>query len=477
MPRPHLTHPVALTSATLGGALVAALVVGVAAGGAQEDSAPTTRHDAPQVETAAWDEALAPGSCAELLDHYRDLGAQRVGPYGWGSPYLRDLMFFAPTPDGVGGGGRRIGQPPAQCARGRPPHLAGDGQRHRHQRAGGRRRRARRGQDRRRAAGAGPATATLTTYDVTGREPVELGARPRPARPPRRAAAGRRPGVVLGSRTGPDGRTASTGRPSRRLWPTRRAPPCSSTTRPSTRRLVSAVQHGDTVRLVLSDAAARPRLRAAALLARPARRPRSAQPRGGPRAPPRRLAAARDHGRHGGTTRAAARLRQVTVPERGRAALGTMAVVGFDADDPATPTRMGSPPTPCSPTSRRPALPRHRRARLGLLLGRARARDRRRHERRRDRTGSTPSSSTAPARRTSPPAWSTASIADRWAMDEHDGVLRVAVGPSVGDRQLQLGGHAARGRRRAGGGRPRRRASARTSRSSRCAGSTAWRSW
>ena len=49
-------------------------------------------------------------------------------------------------------------------------------------------------------------------------------------------------------------------------------------------------------------------------------------------------------------------------------------------------------------------------------------------------------------------------VADRWSMDEHDGVLRVAVGADRRHRQLQLGGHL----RRADGdprrGRPGRRA-------------------
>ena len=68
-------------------------------------------------------------------------------------------------------------------------------------------------------------------------------------------------------------------------------------------------------------------------------------------------------------------------------------------------------------------------------------------------------------------------IRDRWAMDEAGGVLRLAVGTHRPDRQLQLDRHVPPGRQRPRRGRPASTSSGSTSRSSRCAGSTGWRSW
>ena len=64
------------------------------------------------------------------------------------------------------------------------------------------------------------------------------------------------------------------------------------------------------------------------------------------------------------------------------------------------------------------------------------------------------------------------SIADRWSMDEHDGVLRVAVGPTMRTGQLQLDRHALAGGRATWSRSAASTGSASARRSSRCAGST-----
>ena len=66
-------------------------------------------------------------------------------------------------------------------------------------------------------------------------------------------------------------------------------------------------------------------------------------------------------------------------------------------------------------------------------------------------------------------------IANRWSMDEHDGVLRVAVGPTTQTGQLQLDRHALAGRAATWSRSAASTSSASARRSSRCGGSTTWR--
>ena len=184
---------------------------------------------------------------------------------------------------------------------------------------------------------------------------------------------------------------------------------------------------------------ARARLRGAAVLARRGGGARD-QPGGRGEVRGRRLAAHRDDVRRGGrATGPSSSLdcSQVTVP-RDTAALGTVAVVGFDGRRAgAGDARSGSPPTPGSRTSRptgstwRPATPPPGgaasapcRCRRWTAPGRSR------------RPATWAAAGSTRSRSTDDTATYVASgvvdgvIADRWSMDEHDGVLRVAVGPS-----------------------------------------------
>ena len=147
----------------------------------------------------------------------------------------------------------------------------------------------------------------------------------------------------------------------------------------------------------------------------------------------------------------------VTVPDTDDAALGTMAVLGFDVDDPADTDRLGVATDTrlayFSPT--RMYLATQRLVDLGLLLGRdagpaGTADDGRSriYAFELDGTDATYAASGVVD----------GVIADRWSMDEHDGVLRVAVGPSQETGNFNSVRAAARGRLRPRGGRPRRQA-------------------
>ena len=121
---------------------------------------------------------------------------------------------------------------------------------------------------------------------------------------------------------------------------------------------------------------------------------------------------------------------EVVVPTADEAALGTMAVVGFDADDPTEADVMGvATDTTARLRLAHPDVPREQRlVRVGLLLDPGAARP--------DRPGGDGRSRIYAFELDGTDATYTASgvvdgvIADRWAMDEYDDVLRVAVGPS-----------------------------------------------
>ena len=260
--------------------------------------------------------------------------------------------------------------------------------------------------------------------------------------------------------------------------------PSTSPTRPrrgrrrhdrTTAALSAARLHGDVVRVVLADRAARARLLAtptapsarsgAALRNRALVRRHRRWPTG---CPTRRRRAARRLRRRRGPRRRRRRARHdhrrrpSTRPTRRRR---PRTAVATDSR-----RRRTSPPTAStSPPARRSAgwwgdcmrLPqtgvrRHRRRHHAAL----RLRPRR-----------------APTRRTSPPARSRARsrTAGRWT--RVDGVAAGRGRAEQRDRQLQLGRHPARGRRRRWSRPAASTTSASTSRSSRCAGSTTSRSW
>jgi hypothetical protein len=429
VPRRPLTHPVALAvTSALGGALVAALLVGVAAGDGQEDPAPTAAGDVPAVGPAAWDEALSPGSCAELLDHYRDLGATRVGPYGWGSP---SGTYVGPAATTAGAEGdtalmfqrRALPTGPhtsraAASATGTTVQEAGVDEPDRVKTDGALLVRVHAGE--------------LTTYDVTGREPVELGSLSLdlPGRHAELLLVGDR-AVVLASRTAPDGR-ATTGAQVVDLSDPA-APSVASTSTYDT-GLVSAVQHGDTVRLVLTT----PLPHLAFVQPRGWRRPATREAEHHNREVVRhsRLDDWLPHvttGSPDGTTQRLLGCDRVAVPGDD-AGLGTLAVVALDPADPTTTGAQGiatdstlayvstdrlylaTPPTSpwgCGTFGRVVSCP---------LTGGGVDAVTRLYSFTLDGLATTYTASGEVA----------GTVADRWAMDEVGGVLRVAVGPTWG---------------------------------------------
>ncbi|MFC5176870.1 beta-propeller domain-containing protein [Nocardioides taihuensis] len=420
MARPLLTRP--LTSAVVLALAAAALAGGAVAARPGEDAAPAARTEAPAITAAAWDEALAPGSCADLLDHYVGLGMEQVGPWGWSSPYLG--MYDGPTATLAAAEGdtatlarqalasgphtsqavaSATGTTVQEAGVDEPDQVKADGELLVRVRG-----------------------ATLTTYDVSAREPTELGSRALdlPGRHPELLLVGTR-AVVLGSHTAPSGRASTAAVVVDLADP---AEPSVASTSTYDTGLVSAVQHGSTVRLVLTT---------------PLPDLDFVVPHGW-RAPATRWAERRNRevvrsstlddwlphvttGSPDGTTQRLLGCDQVAVPGKD-AGLGTLAVVGLDPAAPTTTSAQGiatgsdiayvstdrlylaTPPAPlgwgCC-------------WRVTDAVGRG-------------VTRLYSFSLDGPATTYTAAGEVAGTVADRWAMDEVDGVLRVAVGPSVG---------------------------------------------
>ena len=395
----------------------------------------------PPTPAAFHGELRAAGSCDALLDQYVDRALDVVGPYGWdsyvGYGLSDDLVVTdAQVPGAVSGLARTYradaGRAELSVAKAEPSTHSGTGTNV--QEAGGRRAR--------RVKTDGEMLvrlddAELTTYDVTGAA-VERPWQPRPRRPPHGE-------ILLAGDTvvaiGDDGTRPARSQPytyQGQAAPQTRvmtidvsdpADPTLVDTVDYDTRTVTARQHGDDVRLVLS--AGLPDLDFVQPMRGHGRRTgaRSAQDANEQLVRQTTLADWLPRvSTDGGASAQLLDCDDVAVP-RADLALDTMAVVGFDAGDPAErPGASGWPATHRWPTSR-PTTSTSRPATLVASCATAAP-----------STWSEPPAAAPPTSTTSPstaPAASyvgagevEGSVADRWAMDEQDGVLRLAVGPT-----------------------------------------------
>ena len=407
-------------------ALGASFLLGVAVAGGTGTTAappdgPTPRADRPPLQLVNADLEL-PGSCDALLDSYVERGVERVGPYGWDFPVWpqmagaelgmaeRDAVAGAGEPEVTEARGSETGTNVQEAGVDEPDVVKTDGELLVRIVDGG-----------------------LEVHDVTGAEPVKLSDTDLPDLPAAELLLVDDRAVVVSARVDRVGEETT------RLAVVDLADPAAPRIvgqRSWDTELVRAVQHGDTVRLVLRAGLpdldfVQPRLwrgdKGALSTNHDVVRKSTIEDW---------LPTETTYGADGAVAHRSPLLEcdQVAVPADEDAALGTMAVVGLDlsATDPlAEPERFGLATTTelayFSPTRMylatsaastwgccwdigRPMVPGPR-ADLGRSRIYAFGLDD-------TRTTYTASGSVDGL------------IADRWAMDEHDGVLRVAVGPS-----------------------------------------------
>ncbi len=405
--------------------LAAAFLLGVVVGGGTTSVAPPvgTSSTQPPIRLVNADLTL-PGSCEALLESYVERGVERVGPYGWDSPMVYAFDGEAPMPaqDADAGGApvptagvveqgsSATGTNVQEVGVDEPDVVKTDGVLLVRVRDG-----------------------DLEVHDVTGRDPVEVADVDLPgADVAREVLLAGDTVVVLGSED-PD---VYEPRRSSRVTTYDLSDPAAPVLvddRSFSSGLVRAVQHDDTVRLVLSNGL--PDLD-------------FVQPRfwrDSEDALERNQDVVRDsaiedwlptvttydaEGDETGTEQLLG-CDRVTVPAAGSAALGTMAVVGFDADTPDQPEVMGVATDTLlayvSPT--RMYLASSAYSAWGCCwipelpgpVGTEDAGRTRIYAFELDGTGATYTASGVVD----------GVIADRWAMDEHDDVLRVAVGQSM----------------------------------------------
>lgn len=410
--------------------LAAAFLMGMVVGGGTTSVAPPIRTtptqppvDSTPIRLVNADLTL-PGSCEALLESYVERGVERVGPYGWDSPYygLDDgIPLTASAEDSVAGaavprsgvveqGSSATGTNVQEVGVDEPDVVKTDGELLVRVRDG-----------------------DLEVHDLTGRAPIEVADVDLPGTSATRELllAGDTV-VVLG-----------TGDPN--LYQTRRttrlttydvsdpAAPVLVDDRGFESGLVRAVQHDDTVRLVLSTSLpdldfVQPRFW------------RSTEDALERNQDIVRDSAIQDwlptvttYDADGDETGTEQLLDcdEVTVPAAAAAALGTMAVVGFDADTPDRPEVMGVATDTLlayvSPTRLYLAssawstwgccwIPELPSPSVAEDVGRTRI-----YAFELDGTGATYTASGVVD----------GVVADRWAVDEYDGVLRLAVGQSM----------------------------------------------
>ncbi len=408
--------------------LAAAFLTGIVVGSgtttvAPPTGGPTSPPEAP-IELVNAD-LTAPGSCEALLDSYVERGVERVGPYGWDSPMVYYTRTGMATTDGfsfateesaaaapvsgvVEQGNSATGTNVQEVGVDEPDVVKTDGELLVRTRDG-----------------------DLEIHDVSGREPVELADVDLPSTDgaPELLLAGDT--VVVVSSSGDDLVRDSTTRMTTYDVSDPTAPELVDD-RSFTTGLVRAVQHDDTVRLVLSAPLpdldfVEPRFwrNEEEALKRNQEVVRESSVEDW-------LPTVTTYDADGDATGTEQLLEcdEVAVPAADEAALGTMAVVGFDADDPTeadvmgvatdttlayvSPTRMylassawsawGCCWIPELPSASDPADNGRSRIYAFELDG----------------TDATYTASGVVD----------GVIADRWAMDEYDDVLRVAVGPS-----------------------------------------------
>ncbi len=406
-------------------ALGTSFVAGLAVAGGTTASPPGGSRTQPPITVPlrlANADLRLPGSCDALLESYVERGVERVGPYGWDSPvhfYAEDGGFLS------GADGEAVAEGPSTPTGGRVVEQGSSATGTNVQEAGVDE------PDVVKTDGdllARVLEEDVVLYDVTGSEPVELSDLDLPSvvDSAELLLAGDSL-VVIGSIENGDAfgdtrvLTYDVSDP---------AAPALVDDRELDATLVSAVQHGDDVRLVLN--AGLPDLD-------------FVQPRfwrDGEEAADSNREVVRDstiddwlptvttYGADGeeSGTEPLLDCASVTVPDTDAAALGTMAVLSFDADDPADAERLGVA------TDTRLAYFSPTRMYLatsawstwgccwdGLPVNGTAADGRSRiYGFELDGTDMAYVASGAVD----------GVIADRWSMDEHDGVLRVAVGPS-----------------------------------------------
>ena len=407
-------------------ALGASFLLGVVVAG----GAGTTAVPPPADGTPPWRLANAaltvPGSCDALLDSYVRRGVERVGPYGWDFPVYAAMedsglaggavAQSAPAPASPGvveQGSSETGTTVQEAGVDEPDVVKTDGELLARVRDG-----------------------AVVLLDVTGRVPVELSDTDLPAAVPSPELLLAGDALVV---TGSAAET--TGERETRVLTYDVSDPAAPVLvdhRGYDAGLVRAVQHDDVVRLVISSGLpeldfVEPRFWRDEEEARETNQAVVEKSEVGDWLP---TVTTYDAGGRATGTRQLLDCSQVTVP-RDTAALGTVAVVGFTADEPAQATVLGvATDTRLAYFSTdRLYLATSDAAAWGCCPGAVAMPP---------VDGPWPVPPTGDVGRSRIHAFSLADdtatyvasgvvdgvIADRWSMDEHDGVLRVAVGPS-----------------------------------------------